>query len=240
MSKIYQYLMLIAFGSYSIYLYSIRRLTYLISERYIWLSLAGGVVLMLVGVFGLYNSIAKDKFVFKFSKKSINLNLLCFVLVCLTFLIPLRTLSSESFNIRSANNAFKVSESEKSKIQEKISFAVDTNQFTLYDWVKARALNDNSLFKDKEFTATGFITPTKIKNQFVLSRFVVACCVVDATPTGMLIEYDYESKSLVANDWLEVKGKFEILSIEGVSQPVVIPNKVEKIQQPDDIYLNRI
>lgn len=245
MSKILQYLSIGFVGIYIIYIYLIKRLTYLIAERYVWLTVLAGFVMIVVAVTGLFYSYKNYKLLKLNTTDNINtakwwknLNWLLVIPILVLFTIPLRTLSSESFNLRTASSAFKISEQEKSKIKDKINFSIDTTQFNLYDWVKAKSLKDNSVFKDKMFSTTGFITPTKVNNQFLLSRFVVSCCVVDATPAGVLVEYEYSPK-FQANDWLEVKGKFEIKLIDGVNQPVVVPTEIKKINQPDDIYLNR-
>jgi putative membrane protein len=208
----------------------------IIAERYVILTVICGLVLLIVGLYGVYITLQSEPIKpFKLLK---NYNLLFILVPLLLFLLPLRILTSESFNIRSAKTAFKVSAQDKNQIKDKINFKIDTNTFSLYDWVKAKSIGDNTIFINKEITASGFITPTKTPNVFTLSRFVVACCVVDATPVGVLVEYDYNSK-YQANDWLEIKGKFEIKNIEGSLEPVVIPSEVKKINQPDDIYLNR-
>ncbi len=236
MSCLIQFISLTILGIYIINLYFIKRLTYLIADRYVLLTTMGGLVLVIIGLIGIYFILRSEPF--KLKKFFKNWNILLIIIPISFFFLPLRTLSSESFNIRSATSAFKISSQEKSQIQDKISFNVDTNTFSLYDWVKAKSIGDTSIFVGKEFTATGFITPTDSDKQFILSRFVVSCCVVDATPAGMLIEYDYKSK-YQANDWLEVKGKFEIKAINGSLQPIVIPIDVKKIDQPDNVYLNR-
>jgi uncharacterized repeat protein (TIGR03943 family) len=236
MSRLLQFLSLIILGGYIINLFILKRLTYLIAERYLILTTLGGIVLIIIGIYGVYTVLQSEPI--KPLKLLKNYNLLFILVPLILFLLPLRTLSSESFNIRTAKTAFKVSAQDKNQIRDKINFKIDTNTFSLYDWVKAKSIGDNSIFTNKDFTATGFITPTKTPNVFTLSRFVVSCCVVDATPVGMLVEYDYNSKHQ-ANDWLEIKGKFELKTIDGTLEPVVVPLEVKKINQPDNVYLNR-
>jgi putative membrane protein len=219
-------------GGYIIYLYFIKRLNFLIHERYVVFTLIAGLVLAVVGIIGTIIALQSKAKKFKF-----NLSLIILLISMAIPLIPLKSLSSDSFDIRSVNKNIRVSENEKQDIRQKINFKINSNDFTMYDWVKAKGLDDLSIFKDKEFTGTGFIAP-KQGNIFSLSRFILSCCVVDATPAGILVDYDY-NKEFKSNDWLEVKGKFKIQEVNGIQEPVVIPTSVIKINQPDNVYLNR-
>lgn len=232
MTKLYNYLTIAIIGEYIIYLYSIKKLNFLIHERYIIFTLLAGIVLLIVGLIGV-------SITFKIKNKKIQFNLSLVILI-VSILVPfiqLKSLSSESFNIRSANSKVKIADNEKQDIRQKINFRIDTNEFTIYDWIKAKGLDDLSIFKEKEFTGTGFITP-KPGSMFILSRFIVSCCIVDATPIGILVDYDY-TKEYKANDWLEVRGKFKIQDVNGIMEPVIVPTSVIKINTPDNVYLNR-
>lgn len=233
MKFILQYLTLLILGIYIIYLYLFNKLGLLIHERYNIFTSLSGLILAIIGAWGLIKLVQnKPKLGKNYSKE-----LFVGALVLIICFIPLKSLSSKSFNLRSTTNNIKLSQSDRTNIESKIKFDVDTNKFTLYDWVKAKSINDNNLFKDKEFTSTGFISPAG-KNMFTLSRFILSCCVVDATPVGVLVEYDY-TNLYKANDWLEIQGKFTIKTVDGKQEPVVIPTKITKISQPDNVYLNR-
>jgi putative membrane protein len=233
MKFILQYLTLLILGIYILALYFTNRLTLLIHERYVIFTALGGAILTVVAIFGLFNLYkSKPKLGNNFGDElfvSIIILLICFV--------PLKSLSSQSFNLRSSTNTVKLSEADKTNIESKIKFEIDTNKFSLYDWVKAKSINDNNLFKDKEFTAIGFISPAG-NNRFTLSRFILSCCVVDATPVGVLVEYNYSSL-YSANDWVEIQGKFTLKTINDKQEPVVIPTKITKVNQPENVYLNR-
>jgi putative membrane protein len=232
MTKIYNYLTMAIIGGYIIYLYVIKRLNFLIHERYLIFTLIAGLVLLIVGLLGSFYLSKSNKSKFKF-----NMSFIILVISILIPFIPLRSLSSESFDIRSVNKNVRISENEKQDIKQKINFKINTNEFSMYDWVKAKGLDDLSIFKDKEFTGTGFISP-KEGTFFSLSRFILSCCVVDATPVGILVDYDY-NKEYKPNDWLEVKGKFKIQEVNGIKEPIIVPTSIIKINQPDNVYLNR-
>jgi putative membrane protein len=234
MNTIIKFITLGLLGLYIIYLFLLGKLNYLIHIRYIWLALAAGVIIALIGMIGL---IINRKSLLDRSKLSI-INLLMLLMVMAMFLVPLKSLSSDSFSLRAITQQVQLNSAEKEMITNKLNFNVDSTTFTMYDWIKAKGLGDTDWFVGKKFKGTGFISPVKDDKHFTLSRFIISCCVVDATPTGLIVEYDY-TKTYKANDWLEVEGVFVVKDYAGVVQPVIIPTRVQVIPQPQDIYLNR-
>lgn len=234
MKNTWNYFTLLVFGVYILYLFSIGRLGYFIHPRYEILTLCAGVVLVGVAIVGLYQKIKLKEFKIGFK----NFEFGVFVLVAVLVFVPVKSLSSESFSIRSGGTNSKISANEAQNIKKKFSFGADSSSFTMYDWVMAKNLNDNSVFTAKKFAGSGFISPTKDTGYFNISRFVVSCCVVDATPAGLLVKYNWQD-SYHRDDWVEVKGTFTIETVEGKAQPVIVPSSVNRIDQPKNIYLNR-
>jgi uncharacterized repeat protein (TIGR03943 family) len=152
--------------------------------------------------------------------------------------VPIKSLSIESFNLRSSKSNLSFTDQEKKQAKAKFGSTVDSSTFRFFDWISAKSLNENGIFKDKKIKTSGFITAGKIPGTFELSRFVISCCVVDATPVSLLVEYDYGSKYKL-NDWVEIDGIFEIKPIQGKNQPVIIPTTINKINEPDSVYLDR-
>jgi uncharacterized repeat protein (TIGR03943 family) len=234
MFKLLQYLTIFMLGIYILYLYSINKINFLVNDRYIYLTLATGIILTLIGGISVFKSIKSKEYIIK---NNYIKSLLLLILITVLALVPLRSLSTESFNIRSVSKDFQVTDAEKANISNRIKFEVDSTKFSIYDWIKAKGLKDNSLFQNKEFEGIGFVTPYDDKH-FTISRFIVSCCVVDATPVGLIAEGDY--KGLYnANDWVKVKGKFDVKELSGTVQPIIIVKNIEKIPEPKDIYLNR-
>jgi len=60
---------------------------------------------------------------------------------------------------------------------------------------------------NQRWKLTGFVykDPKLAKNQFVISRFVITCCIVDATPIGIIVESP-NAPMLKADTWVEVTG----------------------------------
>ena len=209
----------------------------MIHGRYSWLTLICGGLLVLVGIFGIVFNFKNTLLILKqLSLKSfVNWNFAILILVATFFVIPIRPLSSQSFSLRIGNNVSILSSDQKKQIKERIKNGINTADFRFYDWVSAKYLGDNRIFKDKQFKEKGFVTdPTN--QSFKISRFVISCCVVDATPVYFPVEYKLE-KPLEKDTWVEIEGNFDIKIIDGESQPVIIATKVTKIAIPDDVYI---
>ena len=238
MTKLYNYLTLLLIAIYVFYINYINRLAFFVHPRYIAFTLICGGIIGVAGIAGIVHTFRTSKTLLKESKSFFSVSFVILIATLFVFLIPVKSLSSESFALRTSNSGLNNSEGEKDKIRLKLKGGVDSLSFKFFDWVSAKNLNENGIFKDKKFKGVGFISVNKEANTFDLSRFVISCCVVDATPVSLLVEYDYQ-KQFKANDWVEVEGTFVIKIVGGKSQPVIIPISVTKVPEPDFTYLDR-
>lgn len=100
---------------------------------------------------------------------------------------------------------------------------------------------------------TGFVyqDPKLAKNQFVISRFVITCCIVDATPIGIIVESP-DAPKLKADTWVEVAGVLQKKSIGRADEikavhnfhetddgvPYLVANSCKIVPTPQDPYLD--
>ncbi|ODA42118.1 TIGR03943 family protein [Desulfosporosinus sp. BG] len=105
---------------------------------------------------------------------------------------------------------------------------------------------------NQRWKLTGFVykDPKLAKNQFVLSRFVITCCIVDATPIGVIVESP-DAPKLKADTWVEVTGLLqkriigevnEIKSVHNFTEtndgaPYLVVNSCKIVSTPQDPYL---
>ncbi|EGW37976.1 TIGR03943 family protein [Desulfosporosinus sp. OT] len=105
---------------------------------------------------------------------------------------------------------------------------------------------------NQRWKLTGFVykDPKLAKNQFVLSRFVITCCIVDATPIGIIVESP-DAPKLKADTWVEVTGLLqkriigeanEIKSVHNFTEtndgaPYLVVNSCKIVSTPQDPYL---
>lgn len=105
---------------------------------------------------------------------------------------------------------------------------------------------------NQRWRLTGFVykDPKLAKNQFVISRFVITCCIVDATPIGIIVESPY-TPNLKADTWVEVEGLLQKRVIGGADKiksvhnfhetndgvPCLVVTSCKIVATPKDPYL---
>jgi putative membrane protein len=239
-NNLFNYLSLLILGAFVISLFFGNKLVLLIHPRYSWFTLISAMIILVVGLIGIYStimSLRKNKITFK-SSYLISSNLLIFLICLVVPFVPITTLSSESFMIRETGSYINFTGNETKEFKVKFESNIDTKTFEFTDWITAKYIGDLNIFDKKQFRGEGFITATDIDQQFKLSRFIVSCCAIDATPVSLDVNYDYK-KEFKVDDWVRIEGEFAIQNINGQDQPVIIPQKIDKIDEPANAYLTR-
>ncbi len=161
-------------------------------------------------------------------------NLFVIIAISVMLVFPTKTLGSVTFDQRSIDlNTLNTTN------EEKISFGIDSSKYNISDWIKSKSINPNlSEYVGKSVDVEGFVYKMDgyPKNTFLVARFVVTCCAVDARPIGLPVE-SKELENLKADDWIRVKGKFEIRTILDVEDIVIVPDSIEKVNMPSNPYL---
>lgn len=109
----------------------------------------------------------------------------------------------------------------------------------ILDWLRAfNAADDLSAFDGAEATVIGFVfrDNTFSADQFMVSRFVIACCVADATSVGLIVSWS-NSLQLPLDSWVEIHGSFQAGSFGGEMRPILIADRVTPTTQPSQPYL---
>jgi putative membrane protein len=118
-------------------------------------------------------------------------------------------------------------------------FRRDEAQRNILDWLRAfGAAGDPSRFSGQESRVIGFVyrDDSLGSNRFMVSRFVVSCCVADAAPLGLVVSWA-DSADLPSDAWVEVVGRFEVGDYGGQSTPILQAESVALITPPTQPYL---
>lgn len=171
-------------------------------------------------------------------KQGIWMNTLVGIAISLAFILPPTRLSPltahqrySDLNTLSGDNAI------KSAAQK---FQIDESQYTMSDWIKTMNINtDKDYFKGKKVTVDGFLfLPDEFPlDMFMVARFKVSCCAIDATPIGIPVSYDWKAAGLASNNWVKVEGVFSTREILGIEHLVIEPTAVTVTQTPRDPYI---
>ena len=107
-------------------------------------------------------------------------------------------------------------------------------------YVQTLSIVDEKLdqYVGKEVQLTGFIYKDEgfEENQAVISRYVVSCCVADASVYGLLVQ-DKDMADLEPDTWVNVSGIIDAVDFNGRKMPVITHPVFEKVEQPENPYV---
>ncbi len=91
--------------------------------------------------------------------------------------------------------------------------------------------------KGKEVTLTGFVYRDKqtASSEFIAARFVITCCIADASVYGMPVRGDVGHFN--KDRWVEVSGTLNAAIRDGKKVPIVDAKQVTSIPQPKHPYV---
>ncbi len=109
----------------------------------------------------------------------------------------------------------------------------------LLDWLWAfDDAPDTTTLVGQEATLVGFVHREEFleEDQFILSRFVIICCVADAVPIGMIVRWS-RADDIAAGEWVEVNGVLETIPRDDGAVPILVAERVMPIEAPYQPYL---
>src|SRR5579864_7109595 len=120
------------------------------------------------------------------------------------------------------------------------SFDVAPADRTVLDWVREfGTASDLNQFAGQSADLTGFVYRDirfDGKPQFMVARFVISCCVADASAIGVTVQTDHADQ-WQQDAWVHVTGKFDIQTVNGTPTPVLVADAIQPVTQPDHPYL---
>jgi putative membrane protein len=169
---------------------------------------------------------------------SIALGLVACVLVCSFLVLKPASLSSSTALQRGINSGGL----DLTTLTTDISGFGATNyaQFDIRDWASILGQTSNiSFYNGKTANLLGFVSPTTSNSPtvFMVSRFYITCCAMDAQPYGVPIYLPHWSSSYPTNSWVSVTGAFRINPDTASAQHIVlVPSKINAVPEPQDPY----
>ena len=127
------------------------------------------------------------------------------------------------------------------RIEDVPEFRVDIRPetLTIKDWVKAlQADPEPERIAGKPVRVVGFVyRDSRLPaDWFLVARFVVQCCAVDAQPIGIPVRLT-GMEIPRAGAWVVVAGAWEVASVRGERRAVVVPTAVTPTDRPEQPYL---
>jgi putative membrane protein len=151
----------------------------------------------------------------------------------LGLLVPPRPLGAQAVGVREVNT------DGMGLREDDAVLARAAAERNILDWLRAfQAADDPSAFDGQEASVVGFVFRDEAfaADQFMLSRFVVSCCVADATVVGLIVSWP-GSVDLPLDTWVEVRGAFAHGQFDGESRSMLIADSVTPTLVPNQPYL---
>ena len=112
-------------------------------------------------------------------------------------------------------------------------------KMNIVDWLYSfQRSADPAQFNGEEANVIGFVYRDDrfAPDMFMVSRFTISCCVADAAPVGLVVEWP-EAANLPDDTWVEVNGRFTARAFNGVTMPVLIADAIAQTEAPSQPYL---
>ncbi len=109
----------------------------------------------------------------------------------------------------------------------------------ILDWLTDFQRNpDATTFNGVEANLVGFVYRDErfAADLFMLGRFIVSCCVADASPVGIIVRSD-QASDYAADQWLQVQGHFQAGKFINAEMPILIADEITPVDQPQQPYL---
>jgi putative membrane protein len=220
-----------AFGAYLLYAFFSGRLYFYIHPIYIIPVVVTGILLLAVA---MLSGVAPGSATERVGPANLALALLALPVAVGVFL-PARPLGV-SMAAQRGVDALPLG-----RIDDVPEFAVSTRPetYTIKDWVRAQQADpEPGHYAGKPVRVTGFVyrDDRLPRDWFVVARFVVQCCAVDAQPIGLPVRVD-GGELPAPGRWVAVAGTWDVGEARGERRAVIAAATVAPTERPDQPYL---
>lgn len=108
----------------------------------------------------------------------------------------------------------------------------------ILDWMYEFDAAQPASIVGKEADVVGFVFHDEqlAEDEFFLARYVVSCCVADASYVGVVVQWP-GSQDLAENQWVRVQGQFDVDQDGEIPRPLLIANDLQPADMPSQPYL---
>ena len=166
--------------------------------------------------------------------RSIGLLLVPAVPLALAVLIPARPLGATAASSRGISLGLP-----SSSLTSAATLDVEPTSRTVLDWARAMSASSDPAALDGEpADVIGFVYHDIRfkKDQLMVSRFTITCCVADALAIGVVVDSPKASQ-FPDDSWVRVSGSFAKGELDGKAMPVLMADTITPIQPPQEPYL---
>lgn len=231
------------------------KLNILIHPNYFGLTVAGGIGLIVLGSFKVYelwqqfyrqptarrrgtvDALRKDEVQhITFFPPGWGSTLLLLVAV-LGLLITPRTFASQTALERGITESLPMTRLQPQEFRN----LSKPEERSLIEWVRLLNFNpEPDTYKGQKVKVQGFIVhPPSLSDQYIwMGRFIITCCAADAYPVGLPVKLpEGQSRAAFPPDkWLEVEGQMITDELEGKRKLTILASSLKLIPEPKNPY----
>lgn len=168
--------------------------------------------------------------------------LLMLIPLVMGVVVPISPLDAEAAASRQVRQSLTFSSDPN--LMEKV-LALDPGTRSILEWLWAfDAAEDKTQLEGQPVNLEGFviIDESLPEGQFLISRFVISCCVADATAIGLAVE-PADADALITDTltdtggWVRVSGSMQVTRIQGEPSLLVKASEILPIERPEQPYL---
>lgn len=245
--RVFQALILSGLGFFLLNRFFSGQLLVYIHQRYVWLVLPTGIVILTLA-YVLFNrrplhqtgesgSLIEIDHLHPQAPSNANWRLMLMLIpLVLGVVIPISPLDAEAAATRQVRQSLTFSSDPN--LTERV-LALEPANRSILEWMWAfDAAENKQLLDGQPVNLEGFviINETVPEGQFLVARFVITCCVADATPIGIVVDPS-EVASTIPEGWVAIKGTMQITLRDGAPALLVQATDIRLIERPDQPYL---
>lgn len=217
------------------------KLNLLIHPDYFWLTIAGGLGLLVVGSLKIWQLLRQRRRTSVPASLHLSLfppgfsSALLLGTAILGLMFTPRVFASQTALQRGVTEFLGATRSQPQAFRG----TVKPEERSLLDWV--RTLNvypEPDTYKGQKVKVQGFVIhpPELAPEYLLLSRFVITCCAADAYPVGLPVKLEGDRQTYPSDTWLEVEGEMITENIASKRQLTIQAKSIKNIPQPENPY----
>ncbi|RMH75691.1 MAG: TIGR03943 family protein [Cyanobacteria bacterium J007] len=110
---------------------------------------------------------------------------------------------------------------------------------SLVDWVRTLSVYpEPDAYSGQPVKVTGFVIhPPELGEEYLLlARYIITCCAADAYPIGLPVKLPNNRSAYPSDSWLEVQGKMITETFDDRRQLTIEAEEIAAIEQPKNPY----
>lgn len=240
--RMFQAMIMTALGFFLLQRFWSGQLIIYIHRRFIWLALLAALTLIALAqaMFNNRPPIREEKdgmLVNREAPRGSGWRLLMMLVpLLLGLFVPVRSLGAEAAESRQVSQA--VTLTAGSEVKDTV-LTMDPGSRSLLEWLWTFDITeDKSTLAGQPVRLEGFVlrNETLPEGQFMVARFIITCCVADASAIGIPVQPPGDPDSQLSG-WIRVEGVMSVAESAGRETPLILAETIQSIPEPDQPYL---